>query len=313
MTFAKLEPKLAPGTQPFVQLRKAGAVYVDKTAYVYELALNEFPQFLMRPPHFGKSTLLATIEELFRHGVKPYDNHPSLFTGLAIEHLWHDIGHYLVLHLDFNELNSDCTTASAFERHLMNYVTSFCREHKIELAKKLVAEPQRFRELFSAMLELVPNRSVVLLIDNCDVPLLYHGANEQELEICRFLMRGIFSAIKRHSNKFRCVVVTGETSFRKLDLDAAGNSFTDLSFEKGFAACCGYTRDELKQYFVPQLRAAAAFRVDCAHEVVSAEQVEALLDELEEGYEGFAFAPDAPQLKVYSPEAVQRFLGAAMT
>lgn len=112
MTFAKLEPKLAPGTQPFVQLRKAGAVYVDKTAYVYELALNEFPQFLMRPPHLGKSTLLATIEELFRHGVKPYDNHPSLFTGLAIEHLWHDIGHYLVLHLDFNELNSDCTTAS---------------------------------------------------------------------------------------------------------------------------------------------------------------------------------------------------------
>ena len=188
----------------------------------------------------------------------------------------------------------------------MNYVTAFCRDHNIDLAKKLVAEPQHFRELFSAMLELVPNRSIVLLLDEYDSPLHYHCANEQELEICRFLMRGIFSAIKRHSNKFRCIFFTGVTRFQDLDLGSAGNNFTDLSFEKGFAACCGYTRDELKQYFAQQLRYAVAVREKCAPEAVSDAQVEKLLNELSAWYDGYSFS-GAQNIKVFSPWSVLRF------
>ena len=114
MNFRELKLKLPTGSQSFADLRNKGKVYVDKTAYVYELAACDSPQILIRPRRFGKSTLLTTIEELFRHGVKPYDGHPSFFQGLAIEELWQDEETYPVLRLNLHKLNSNCNTAAKF-------------------------------------------------------------------------------------------------------------------------------------------------------------------------------------------------------
>ncbi len=75
--------KLPTANQSFADLRKSGAVYVDKTDYVYALASSK-PWVLTRPRRFGKSTLLSTIAELFRHGVKPYDGHDSYLKGLLL-------------------------------------------------------------------------------------------------------------------------------------------------------------------------------------------------------------------------------------
>ena len=60
-------------------------------------------------------------------------------------------------------------------------------------------------------------------------------------------LRALFSTVKSNSVKFRCVFFTGITRFQDLDLGTAGNSFTDISMTTSFAACCGYTREELKQ------------------------------------------------------------------
>ena len=100
MNFIELKNELPTGNQTFAALRQHGKVYVDKTSYVYAIATSDQPQILTRPRRFGKSTLLSTIEELFLHGVEPYNGHDSYFKGLAIESLWHDDGDYLVLHLD---------------------------------------------------------------------------------------------------------------------------------------------------------------------------------------------------------------------
>ena len=51
---------------------------------VYALASSK-PWVLTRPRRFGKSTLLSTIAELFRHGVKPYDGHDSYFNSMMPE------------------------------------------------------------------------------------------------------------------------------------------------------------------------------------------------------------------------------------
>lgn len=76
--------RLPTANQSFADLRKSGAVYVDKTDYVYALASSSKPWVLTRPRRFGKSTLLSTIAELFRHGVKPYDGHDSYLKGLLL-------------------------------------------------------------------------------------------------------------------------------------------------------------------------------------------------------------------------------------
>ena len=75
----------------------------------------------------------------------------------------------------------------------------------------------------------------------------------------------------------------------KLDWDAAGNSFIDVSDDLGIATCCGFTRVELKHYFAKHLRSAAAARAGSAEEAVSDAQVEALLDVLEASCGLYAF------------------------
>ena len=50
------------GVQDFAFLRENGFAYVDKTAYIYELAHTSKRYFLSRPRRFGKSLFLSTLK-----------------------------------------------------------------------------------------------------------------------------------------------------------------------------------------------------------------------------------------------------------
>lgn len=65
ITSASLSRKLPVGIQSFEKLRNEGFLYVDKTAFVYQLAKAGIPCFLSRPRRFGKSLLLSTFEAYF--------------------------------------------------------------------------------------------------------------------------------------------------------------------------------------------------------------------------------------------------------
>lgn len=58
------------GIQNFEKIRKDGYLYIDKTAWVYQLANTGSYYFLSRPRRFGKSLLLSTIERLICKGKK---------------------------------------------------------------------------------------------------------------------------------------------------------------------------------------------------------------------------------------------------
>ncbi|MBU3844274.1 MAG: AAA family ATPase, partial [Candidatus Anaerobiospirillum pullicola] len=111
-TFVQLRRMLPLGLQSFTEIRQRNLIYVDKTRYLYQLAMTSQPQLLTRPRRFGKSTLVSAFEELFLHGVAPYDGHDSYFKGLEIEQLWPQVpendGPFYVLHLDFSELLQNC-------------------------------------------------------------------------------------------------------------------------------------------------------------------------------------------------------------
>ena len=83
------------GLQNFQGLREDGYVYIDKTAFVYEMAQNGKYYFLSRPRRFGKSLLLSTIEAY-------YQGKKELFKGLALEKLETDWKVYPVFHIDLN-------------------------------------------------------------------------------------------------------------------------------------------------------------------------------------------------------------------
>lgn len=71
------------GIQNFESLRKDGYLYIDKTAFVHELATTGRYYFLSRPRRFGKSLLISTLEAYF-------EGKKELFEGLALEKLEKD-------------------------------------------------------------------------------------------------------------------------------------------------------------------------------------------------------------------------------
>ena len=87
--------KLPIGIQTFEDIRRDNYLYVDKTAFVWQLANQGKPYFLARPRRFGKSLLLSTFEAYFK-GQK------DLFKGLAIDRMETDWRVYPVFHLDLN-------------------------------------------------------------------------------------------------------------------------------------------------------------------------------------------------------------------
>ena len=75
MTFTR---KLPVGVQSFEKLRRDDYLYIDKTAFVWNLIKSSNPYFLSRPRRFGKSLFLSTLAAYFL-GQK------ELFKGLYLE------------------------------------------------------------------------------------------------------------------------------------------------------------------------------------------------------------------------------------
>ena len=304
LKFNELQNRLPTAFQSFAELRTGGAVYVDKTAFVQALAENRQPRILTRPRRFGKSTLLSTLEELFLHGVKPYDGHDSYFKGLTIEKLWQDTSLYPVLHLDFYTLHLQCPSCKSFEDKVNAALDEFAGHEGLKIKSRLTD----FSSRFEALLKQLKDFTLVLLVDEYDSPLLSHMQDPRELEEHKELLRGLFGMVKRYSIKFRCVFFTGITRIQDLGIGTAGNSFTDISMQSSFAACCGYTREELKLCFADHLRYAVAVRLGISADEVTEAQTESLLNTMAQWYDGYAFDGKASS-KVFSTWSVLRFFG----
>ncbi len=76
--------------------------------YCFPIYLHSF-QFLGRLAHFGKSTVISTLKELYSHGVKDFIDEngvkqESYFKGLAIEKLWDEEKTYKIIYINFSSL-----------------------------------------------------------------------------------------------------------------------------------------------------------------------------------------------------------------
>ncbi|MCI6907209.1 MAG: AAA family ATPase, partial [Succinatimonas sp.] len=89
---------------------------------IQKIAESRAPVLLARPDGFGKTTIVSTLEELFKHGIKPYDDHDSFFKGLDIEKTWNDTGTYHVLRLDFSDDFSPSYDPNTLETVLINKI-----------------------------------------------------------------------------------------------------------------------------------------------------------------------------------------------
>ena len=169
--------KLPIGIQTFEDIRKDGYLYVDKTAFVYQMVHTGKPYFLSRPRRFGKSLLISTFEAYFQ-------GRKDLFTGLAIEQLEKEWIEYPVLHLDLNAEKYD--SISRLDSMLARYLSLW--EDVWGQEEREVTLSDRFSGIIRRAYEQT-GRQVVVLIDEYDKPLIQTLLDETLLDEYRRILK----------------------------------------------------------------------------------------------------------------------------
>ncbi|MDR0937931.1 MAG: AAA family ATPase, partial [Mediterranea sp.] len=269
------------GIQDFEKLRKDGCVYVDKTAYIYQLARTSSPYFLGRPRRFGKSLLLSTMKAYFL-------GKRELFKELAIERLETEWEEYPVFHLDMNAgiYKSMDTFMTALNANLKVLEEQWEKDESENTpANRLLGLIQRANKQ--------TGKGVVVLIDEYDKPLLDTMDNPELNKQVRPELQAFYSVLKSADPYLRFLFFTGVTKFGQAGVFSGMNQPHDISMSERYAGICGITGTELVANFQPELHALAG---------KTRSTYEETLEKTRRMYDGYHFCENTEG--VYNPFSV---------
>ncbi|MDR1556423.1 MAG: ATP-binding protein [Tannerellaceae bacterium] len=237
--------KLPIGVQDFEKLRKEGFLYVDKTQYIHDLAMQGVPYFLGRPRRFGKSLLLSTIKAYFQ-GKK------ELFEGLAIATLEKDWVEYPVVHIDMSVgiITGNDSLIDQLDAVMTDFENQWGRT--VESNNPAIRLAAVIRQAYRQT-----GQKVVVLVDEYDKPLLDNMDDLNASDAIRKTLKGFYGALKSADAYLQFVFLTGVTRFSKVSVFSDLNHLTDISMDNEFAGICGISEAELIQYFQPEINALA--------------------------------------------------------
>ena len=269
-------------------------IYVDKTEYIYNLINNEARVFISRPRRFGKSLTLDTIATLFETGVEPY------FKGTWIYDKWTEPT-YPVLRLNF--LNFDKNSIEKFNNKLNSKITEFAElNHVTTFKEKEEAEDSIDHLLEQLRLE---NRQIVILIDEYDCQMTANINNETLYKQFQEKIKSFYANIKdKFAIKF--LGITGVTRLKDVAIFSVGSDINDITNDSAYSQMIGFTRDEIKKYYIDYLKLAASCENKCRVEEVTDTQIESMLDMMAQNYDGYCF-DEFYKKKVFSTWSVNKF------
>ena len=281
-------------TGSFIDFTLENFIYVDKTEYIPKLVKLK-RVFISRPRRFGKSLTLDTIATLFETGVEPY------FKGTWIYDKWTEPT-YPVLRLNF--LNFDKNSLEKFNNKLNSKITEFAElNHVTSYKEKEEAEDSIDHLLEQLRLE---NRQIVILIDEYDCQMTANINNETLYKQFQEKIKSFYANIKdKFAIKF--LGITGVTRLKDVAIFSVGSDINDITNDSAYSQMIGFTRDEIKKYYIDYLTLAASYENKCRVEEVTDTQIESLLDRLAKNYDGYCFDEDYEK-KVFSTWSVNTFL-----
>ena len=269
-------------------------IYIDKTEYIYNLTKNYKRVFFSRPRRFGKSLTLNTIGTLFEKGVEPY------FKGTWIYDKW-DQDKYPVLHLSF--LKFSVTDLDEFKSDFCNEILKFAKANNITDYNDNKEPKILLGNVFSAM----PDESqLVLLIDEYDCQLTANINNKELYEAFRTLFREFYAVLKGDKH-IKFMAITGVTRLKDVSIFSVGSDIKDLSYNNAYSKLIGFTRDEIKHFYLDYLKLGVAYENDKAPERVTDSEVESLIDRMAVNYDSYCF-DEFYKNKVFSTYSVNNFL-----
>lgn len=224
---------------------------------------------------------------LFSEGLKHFE-------GLAIQDVWREEQCYNVVRFDFSTIRFfDSVEAFTlqFERILDNAFGKYGFKPQQGEDRLMHLEVDRW-------LKTQPRQSLVLLIDEYDAPLTAVMDNPELFKEVRRKLAAFYSVCKSNVAQLRFFFMTGITKFNQADGYSELDDLIDISFDPMYGDIVGFTELEIKKYFSPYLKDAAA--------TLGLSEDE-LLQKLRQYYGGYCFDENA-SIYVYSPWSVLNFL-----
>ena len=286
-------------TGSFIKFYLNNYIYVDKTKYIKDLIKLE-RVFISRPRRFGKSLTLDTIATLFETGVEPY------FKGTWIYDKWTEPT-YPVLRLNF--LNFDKNSIEKFNNKLNSKITEFAElNHVTTFKEKEEAEDSIDHLLEQLRLE---NRQIVILIDEYDCQMTANINNETLYKQFQEKIKSFYANIKdKFAIKF--LGITGVTRLKDVAIFSVGSDINDITNARAYSQMIGFTRDEIKKYYIDYLKFAASCENNCNVDEVTEAQIESMLDMMAQNYDGYCF-DEFYKKKVFSTWSVNKFFQSAVS
>ena len=280
-------------TGSFIKFYLNNYIYVDKTKYIKDLIKLE-RVFISRPRRFGKSLTLDTIATLFETGVEPY------FKGTWIYDKWTEPT-YPVLRLNFLDL--DKYSLEHFKQKLNAIISSFARDINVKNYEEKVEPEDTIYFLLDELRK--EKRQIVILIDEYDCQMTANINNETLYKQFQEKIKSFYATIK---NKWpiKFLGITGVTRLKDVEIFSIGSDINDITNDSAYSQMIGFTRDEIKKYYIDYLKLAASYENNCTVDNVTEAQIESLLDRLAKNYDGYCF-DEFYKKKVFSTWSVNKF------
>ena len=280
-------------TASFVDFTLENFIYVDKTEYIPKLVKLK-RVFISRPRRFGKSLTLDTIATLFETGVEPY------FKGTWIYDKWTEPT-YPVLRLNFLDL--DKYSLEHFKQKLNAIISSFARDINIKNYEEKVEPEDTIYFLLDELRK--EKRQIVILIDEYDCQMTANINNETLYKQFQEKIKSFYATIK---NKWpiKFLGITGVTRLKDVEIFSIGSDIRDITNASAYSQMIGFTRDEIKKYYIDYLKLAASCEKKCRVEEVTDTQIESMLDMMAQNYDGYCF-DEFYKKKVFSTWSVNKF------
>ena len=281
-------------TGSFIDFTLENFIYVDKTEYIPKLVKLK-RVFISRPRRFGKSLTLDTIATLFETGVEPY------FKGTWIYDKWTEPT-YPVLRLNFLDL--DKYSLDLFKQKLNSIITAFAQDINLKGYKEKVEPEDTIYFLLDELRK--EKRQIVILIDEYDCQMTANINNETLYKQFQEKIKSFYATIK---NKWpiKFLGITGVTRLKDVAIFSVGSDIRDITNSSAYSQMIGFTRDEIKKFYIDYLKLAASYENNCSVDDVTDTQIESLLDRLAQNYDGYCFDEDYEK-KVFSTWSVNTFL-----
>jgi len=272
--------QLPLGISIFSEIRNENYLYVDKTEDIYNLITQGKRYFLSRPRRFGKSLLVSTLEEILA-------GNKALFKGLWIEtsdYAWQPYG---VISLDFSEFSVRNT--DVFISGLLSALSRIAQSYELTTSIHPTIPEIALGDLVTALY----NRfgKVAILIDEYDSPMLKAlDENEEKAKEIRNFWQSFFMVIKSLGKYIKFTFMTGVSAFAKAGVFSGLNNLTPITLDPRWSTICGYTDQEIDQYFAPYIQAWADKKNIAYSE---------LRQQIKDWYNGYQFGDSVPS--VYNP------------